>query len=259
MDLPRNGEIEDAVILAAGLGSRLIGANPGPKCLAMVQGRTVFHWIARALAAAGVFRLHVVLGHRAELLERALHAESVPLALSTTCCPDWELGNGRSALHARTVVGDQPRFLLLMSDHLVSSEHVRRVTRASGEHPDVSWLATCPVGTVQGDLDDATKVTIDERSCITSIGKELPAYNGIDTGVFLFTQSIFPALEEAAASGEFSLTGGNRVLARRRTLRAVSVAGLIWQDIDTLADLELARRNARHILSEEELPVYDPG
>lgn len=248
-DTTRPAELEEAVILAAGRGSRLAGERLCAKCLVTVAGRPTLAWIVRALAEAGISRVHVVVGHNAGPLERAIADLQFEIQVSTTRCPDWELGNGRSALQSRAVLSPRSSgFLLLMSDHVISSSHVSIAIGAAAADEDASWLVTSPLGQVHLDLDDATKVSTDERGYLRAIGKDLVGYDAIDTGVFVFRPAVFSALEQAAATGDYSLTGGNRVLVQRRALRAVSAGKLRWQDIDTAEDLERARLDAKEIL-----------
>ena len=236
--------IESALIIAAGKGTRLESSPPMHKCLARVEGRPLLAWIVEALAAARVCEVHLVVGHRAEVLEATVAGLSLPLPVRFTRCPDWELGNGRSAAQGESVI-DAERFLLLMSDHLISAAHVAAVVAASQARPECCVLGTCSPELPDLDLADATKVRVDESAAIIAIGKELDDYNAVDTGVFAMTRELFPALAEAKDAGDFSLTGGNRVLARQRRLIAAAVPSeLLWQDVDTPADLAVARRIA---------------
>jgi choline kinase len=168
---------------------------------------------------------------RAAVTEQLSHR----LAVNVVCCPDSKLGNGRSAAFAQQLVTDE-RFYLLMSDHLVSAEHLRLAEAAPAER---CALATCaPAPWI--DLHDATKVSSNEAGAIVAIGKDLVDYNEIDTGVFAMTSALFPALEEASLAGEHSLTAGNRVLARKGLLVSAPVGDLRWCDIDTPADMAAA-------------------
>ena len=73
-------------------------------------------------------------------------------------------------------------------------------------------------------------------------------YNAYDTGCFLCTPHIFPALEEAARSGDSSLSAGVRLLARRGKAWAHAVDRGYWVDVDTPAQLAKAQRLTRESL-----------
>jgi 1L-myo-inositol 1-phosphate cytidylyltransferase len=89
------------------------------------------------------------------------------------------------------------------------------------------------------DLDDVTKVR-QENGLIREIGKSLRDYNAFDTGVFLSSSGLFEALEESQRRGDFTLSGGMRVLAARDKARAADIGGRLWIDVDDPACLPKA-------------------
>lgn len=233
-----------AVILAAGLGSRLHQAEPRPKCLTPVGGRPLLCWIVDALAGAGIRTAWAILGNEAGQVEDAIPTLGLAIEVRTTRCPDWQLGNGRTAAHAERVIGSAGRFLLLMSDHLISAAHVH--VPLGSHHATASNCVLATASPSPGiDLDDATKVTVNANGRVTAIGKSLTEYDAIDTGVFSMSPALFAALAEASGAGDYSLTGGNRVLVAERRLMASSIGALRWQDVDTAADVQSAEGLSR--------------
>ena len=77
-------------------------------------------------------------------------------------------------------------------------------------------------------------------SRITAIGKDLTAYDALDTGMFVCAPSLFAAIDAARAAGDTTLSGGIRRLAARRLMRAVDIGDADWYDIDTMDDLQHA-------------------
>lgn len=63
-----------AIILAAGLGSRLRGHTQSPKCLLPLQGKSLLQHQMDALERLGVDDVHVILGYRNEEVRRVLPA-----------------------------------------------------------------------------------------------------------------------------------------------------------------------------------------
>ncbi|MCY3414808.1 MAG: nucleotidyltransferase family protein [Candidatus Heimdallarchaeota archaeon] len=63
--------IEEAIILAGGVGSRLQGTtmNQFPKALAQVQNKPIIYWIMKWLAKNGVEKMILATGHLAEKIE----------------------------------------------------------------------------------------------------------------------------------------------------------------------------------------------
>ncbi|MGH9386933.1 MAG: NTP transferase domain-containing protein [Vicinamibacterales bacterium] len=224
--------IHEAVILAAGSGLRL--DQRLPKGLTPISGRPLLAWIAAALAECGVTVAHAIVSDRTEF-ETRLADLSHDIELRLSECPDSHLGNGRSAAYAEHLL-TYDRFFLLMSDHLIGAPHLRCVAAAAASACSLGTSARAP----WIDLDDATKVVVDDAGFIREIGKELRTFDAIDTGVFAMTRAVFPALEEARRSAEYSLTAGNRRLCRDGLLRAAPIGDLRWYDIDTATDLATA-------------------
>ena len=63
-----------AIILAAGKGKRM--GSELPKVLVPVCGRAMIHYVIDAVRAAGVPRMLVVVGYRADLVLRELSGDS---------------------------------------------------------------------------------------------------------------------------------------------------------------------------------------
>jgi choline kinase len=147
----------------------------------------------------------------------------------------WHEENGVSALVSRPHVGND-RFALLMGDHVFNWQVLERMLAhhvADGE----SLLAIDRAEASPGRAAEATKVRLDGDR-ITAIGKQIHPFDALDTGVFVFSSSIFPALEESAAAGDTSLSGGVRRLAARGLMRGVDTGGSAWWDLDTVEDLQ---------------------
>lgn len=228
------GEARVAIVLAAGHGSRLKPlANVKP--LAEVRGRPLLLRVLDALAEAEVARAVVVTGHGAAEVEAALG--DAPLPVETVHNPDWDRApNGRSLLAARGHVG--PGSLLLMGDHLVSADLVRRVADAP-----VSPLVLGVdrrLGHPWVDEADVTRVrTLGEGPFrpIAAIGKQLLVYDAHDTGVF----RIGPELPDAlSALPDPSLSHGVAVLAARGAAFAIETGAAPWLDVDDGRALALA-------------------
>jgi choline kinase len=82
-----------AVILAAGVGKRLLGTSGGkPKCLIEIAGRSLLCRLLDALAAAGVREAVVVTGFGDEVVRAALTER--PPALAVRCLTNPRYGEG---------------------------------------------------------------------------------------------------------------------------------------------------------------------
>ena len=233
------------VIIAAGLGSRLSGVSTRPKCLTSISGRPLIEWIVQAMAHAGLSSVFVIVGHQGELVADALPDRIAGASVVCSHCPDWQQGNGATAAYAENLVGSASRFVLAMSDHWISSAHVRIVLQSSLMRTDFCVVGAASSG-LESDTDDATKLLVEAPGTVVAIGKQLAKYNAIDTGVFNMSPALFAALSDSRRRADYSLTGGNRVLVESGKLKAVSIGDLDWYDVDTPDDLAIARQRVQN-------------
>lgn len=183
---------------------------------------------------AGIDRFVIVVGYRSDLI-RAWCASRWNGQASVTFVENTEYhkNNGISALKARNELHDN--FLLLMADHLFEPETAKLLVRQRLAPGEVI-LAVDPKIDGVFDLDDATKVRR-EGNLIVDIGKEIPRYDALDTGMFLCSPALFDNLEAAKKDGNCSLSDGMRQLARERRFRALEIGQAQWHDLDTPAAL----------------------
>jgi len=222
--------IKQCLILAAGNGSRLRAVSGFlPKPLVEFQGRPILEHIVRRAQEAWIEEFVIVLGYRGDLIREWFESRWRGRARFTWVeNPDYHKSNGVSALKARTALHDN--FLLLMADHLFEPETARMMVR---QHlaPGEVILGVDPSIDRIFDIDDATKV---RRSGdrIVDIGKDIKAYDAIDTGMFLCTPALFDDLDRSSKDGNCSLSDGMRLLTRDGRLRALEIDAP-WHDLDT--------------------------
>lgn len=238
MSLPSNVPVRDAVILAAGNGDRFRLSPHHSKLLHPVLGQPLILRTLETAAGAGFSSFTIVLGYEAERVRRAVEQHPLPgVTVRFVHNPDWHLENGVSALKARQLCGNR-RFALLMGDHLFEAPVLARLASLPVA-PGDSLLAIDSGVTDPALAAEGTKVRLDGDR-IVAIGKDLEAWDAIDTGLFLFDPSIFDALAAARADGQTTLSAGVQRLAARGRMRGVEVGGAAWCDIDTVEDLEAA-------------------
>src|SRR3954469_6721555 len=238
------GRVTRAIVLAAGLGSRLSeGGDVTPKPLRRVAGVPLIVRVLRTLEAAGIEHAVVVIGHCGHLIKEAV-AEGHDLGLEVSFVEntDYLKKNGVSVLTAAAFIDQE--CVLTMSDPLYSPELVRRLLAA--EIPaDGAALAVDYDIPRCFDLDDATKVGV-ERGLIVRIAKELDSYDALDTGVFRIGPSLVAELSRVAElNGDASLSDGVQALSRRKLFAAIDVGEVRWIDVDTQPALERAEAMLR--------------
>jgi CDP-L-myo-inositol myo-inositolphosphotransferase len=230
-----------ALILAAGLGSRLRPHTKQPKPLTRVLGLTLAERVVCTLLDAGIRRFLVTLGHEAEMVRGHFSdiARRRGVAIDFVDAKDWDRGNGASALAAKGRTGVSP-FFLVMIDHLFDP----KIARALADDPPALGEMRLAVDRDKDalfDLDDVTRVKIDGGR-IQAIKKTLENWDASDTGVMLCTSGLFDGLERAAANNKHGLSDGLRELAGEGRAKTVDVTGLSWLDVDTPEALREAER-----------------
>lgn len=220
------------LIIAAGQGTRLRSIAPS-KPLAEVAGRPLIEHVVTAAAAGGAAGFVVVTGYSPEPLEAFLGslAERIGLPIDIVRNEDWARPNGISVLAAEPLLGSE--FVLLMSDHLFDPEILRDMIAADREGAALTLAADHDVDNPLLDLDDATKIELGEQGRIRRIGKVLPRYDAIDTGIFIATPGLLEALQASlAAGGTGSLSEGVQALADSGRAFTRDIGGRWWLDVD---------------------------
>jgi len=220
-----------AIILAAGSGSRLGGDGTSlPKPLQPVGGRALVDRVIDTFLAVGVRQFTVVTGFAKEEITSHLRTQRWPEAdLAFVENPDWQKKNGLSVLAARDTVAGP--FFLSMADHVFAPALVATLA-AAVRSPEWLYLAVDRKLSSIFDMDDATKVQT-KGDEIIQIGKELPTFDAVDTGVFICPPALFAHLESVKVDGDCSLSDGVRSMAVAGRARAVDVGDALWQDVDT--------------------------
>lgn len=231
------------VIVAAGQGTR-IRSLAASKPLAPVKGMPLIEHVVRGAAAGGATGFVVVTGYEAAGVEAFLGdlAGRTGIAIETVYNPDWQRPNGLSVLAAAPRLVDD--FLLLMSDHLFDPQIVTRMLAAPRSNGMLILASDYGIDNPLIDLDDATKVATDGSGRILRIGKTLPAYDAIDTGIFLASPALLTAIGDAIeAGGSGSLSEGVQRLADAGHALTMDIGKLWWLDVDDAPAHALAERS----------------
>lgn len=232
--------VRQTIILAAGAGTRLSGAELGiPKPLMTVAGTPL---IAHALAHAhlsGCTEAIVVVGHEGARVRRSVEALETQLRVRFVRNPDPSTPNGDSLLVAEPFADD--RFYLQMVDHLFAEPVLSRLAAAPLD-PDLAGRVLVDRAPIEDlDLSDATKVCL-AGPHVTAIGKGLARWDAIDAGCFVLTRRVFAALREVAGSEPRTVSSAMRQLARQHALGFIELGGVPWIDVDTPIDRQTAEQ-----------------
>ena len=226
--------IKQGVILASGLGSRLNseGRNE-PKPLMPVGGMALIERVITLMQSVGIGKIVVVVGYRGDQIKEYIsknNIQGVVFAENT----EYNKKNGISLLRAKDLL-DDTSFMLSMSDHIFSNDFFGDFLEQAEPKLDKYDVVLSVDRNIEGvfDLDDATKV-VTENGEITTIGKELPSYDAVDTGLFLCKPAVFPKLQEIYdAKGDVSISDVMGMEAKEGKFACAEMTGHLWQDVDT--------------------------
>ncbi len=239
--------VTTAVIVAAGIGRRLRSTDDRPKPLVPVAGVPLVQRVMASAAKSGIRRFVVVVGYEAERMRLAL-PDLVPEGCTIDLLenPRFEDPNGVSLNVAAAHVAGP--FALLMSDHLFSPDRLALALEAFASEGR-SLLVIESRAHFDGDLDDATRVRIDEGS-VRAIAKHLSPYDAVDTGMFVLRDDrVRWALGRAGDAP--SISDGMRVLAESGELAALEIEQGYWQDVNDAADMRRAEQKLYRSLRKE--------
>jgi len=232
---PKREPVE-AVILAAGVGSRM-GSLTGSshKCLLhLTPGLPIIRFMLDGLAAAGIRKIHVVLGHNADTVRYWL-GSNCNVIINKRYAETNSLYSLRLA--RKHIKGS---FLLLNADVVAQPEIYQRLRQTPG-----SVLA---YDSRSGSDPEEMKVRLRDGK-LAEISKSLnPARaNGESLGVVKFDgqarDELFACADAVLAQGGENAWApeGYGLLAQSYDIHCLDVSDMAWTEIDFPEDLEYAR------------------
>ncbi len=237
--------IEQALILAAGAGSRIVGQVAQPhKAMVEVAGKPILQHTCELLLDSGVRDITITISPTGDPLRVLLQAcESIRSHLTFVVNEDWERGNGTSVLAAAPLLGEQ--FVLTMADHVFDPRIVASMCCQRVESGQVVLAIDRKLEEIH-DMDDATKALL-EGDRVRALGKQLEPYNAIDTGMFVCSGELIESVRLAAspAGGEVTLSAGLETIIEAGQLLYFDVGESWWQDVDTPSALQHAQSLVR--------------
>ena len=235
--------ISEAVILIAGQGSRLRGANKNfLKPFVSVLGRPLLSYTLEAVSYAGLSTVHFVVGYESErVIAQAKRLIPSQISASFIVNRDWRKQNGISLLAAAGHVSAP--FLLTMGDHVFDDTIIDCLLE--NFEPGLLNIAIDRKLHSIVDLEDAMKVQT-RGNRVIGIGKNLRNYDAIDTGLFVCPLEIFAYLDRAKSinrGSDCSLADGIKLMALDDKVRGIDIGGARWHDIDTPRILQHAEQD----------------
>ncbi len=233
---------KDAVILAAGVGKRL-GRKDLPKCLVEVGGRTLMARHLEHLAAAGIERVVVVLGHGGEQIRERFGERRGALAITYVENPDYRRGSVISLLLGLYAQDLDKSTLWMDADVLYPA---KMLADLAGSNAELTFLLD-PTSDDTGE-EMVLGVTDDRVLRIDRGGAPGFDLEGESVGFFnlsarlrvQFIAHLEKFIENRGGDDEYEAAVNS--LLPRIEARYISVAGQPWTEIDFPKDLEKAER-----------------
>ncbi len=219
----------DAVILAAGLGTRLRPHTERvPKPLLAVKGRPILDWALGALPKP-VDRVIVVVHYLADQLEEYLRTQH-HFSRWETVLQEQPRGTGDALRSCRDRLRSD-RFFVLNGDDLYGAA-------------DLAALAECPAGLLVHPVDEPERFGIAFLKPDGTLEKlvEKPKLTGrqlANTGAYLFPGHVFQTELHVSARGEYEITDYVTALAGREPVHAVRTK--FWLPIGTVEAWQAAQ------------------
>jgi len=226
-----------AVIIAAGKATRMAPHSfITPKSLMEIEsGLPIIKFVIEQLRKAGIQDIVVVVRK-----ENSHHFNKITdgFKIVEIDCEE-EFGNLYSALVGGRTINDG--FLLLMSDHVFEVEMVRRILNKA-EKTDKAFVLCLDKEPSLKAAEEGLKILIDGGK-VAKTGKDLLPVYGIDTGIIYCGPRAISYLSEVAEKHgkNCSIKDALNLAVEKNDVDFVDVTGLLWQDVDTLEDLEKAR------------------
>ena len=219
----------DAILLAAGLGTRLRPHTlTTPKPLLPVQGRPILDWILDALPPA-VDRVVVVVNHLADQINAYLKQQR-HVRDWVTVRQQQPRGTGDALRCCRREVHSE-RFLVLNGDDLYGAADLLRLTEK-------------PAGLLVHPVDEPSKFGIVFTKADGTLEKlvEKPKLEGrqmANIGAYLFPRMALDIDLPLSARGEYEITDAVSAIAKEQPFFAVSAN--FWLPIGTVEAWEAAQ------------------
>ena len=233
-----------AVILSAGQGKRLLPLTADrPKCILPVQGRSMIEWQIDELVKCGIDRVIVVLGYRAEKVDRILRQRYGSHQVRTIYNAAYAVSDNLvSCWSAHDEMGED--FVLLNGDTLFEAAVLQRLLETRDR----------PVTVVISHKNeyDADDMKVKLNGCrLLKIGKDLlpDQVDGESIGMILFRNqgpvlfrdALEKALRNPSAQSKWYLSVIDE-MAQTMPVWTCSVEGLQWCEVDYPADLKMAEK-----------------
>jgi bifunctional UDP-N-acetylglucosamine pyrophosphorylase/glucosamine-1-phosphate N-acetyltransferase len=233
-------------------------ATTKPKHLLPVAGRPIISFLLKALAAAGIKELSLIVGFKGELIQSALgDGAKYGLNIEFLRQPRWT-GTASALNVARESIGDAP-FLAIYGDLLTSESCIEAVLEKARECSKVMGVARVASQSQYGVVGiRGDKVTrIQEKPA----GK-LSGEGWVNTGIYVLDGDIFRSIKGTGRStrSEYELTSSlQRLIDEGKEVKAAAISREEWMDIGRPWDLLEANERVLMNFTTQVKGTVEPG
>lgn len=244
------------IVLAAGLGKRM--RSNLPKVAHMIIDRPMVNWVVSSLKEAGVDRVVVVTGYRAEIIESLLESDIL------TVRQNEQLGTGHAVMMAKDFLDDDDVVIVAGDEPLIKPSTLREMVRRRREADlDVLFLTMVPPdpsGYGRVVKRDGKIEIVEERDA----SEEIRNIKEVNTGIYAFRGSFISdsigSLRSNNEQGEYYLTDTVGMAARADTMIIADAEEVLG--INNRAQLaqvaRIARKRINNALMEAGVTIVDP-
>lgn len=238
-----NQHITTALLLAAGMGSRLFPLTQNaPKCLTLVNEKSILERLIISLKKQGFKRLVIVTGYQEECIREFLGTKSGSITIEYIYSPSYRITNNIYSLWMARERINEP-FLLLESDLIFDDSLLEGMI-----FPD-----RIAVASIQQWMNGTT-VSINKSQQVKNFRNDISTYfNEIrykTVNIYSFSLSSWHAIVERLnqyiSAGKvncyYETVLGEMVADGNLSLKAVSFDNKPWYEIDTIEDLVKAEK-----------------
>ncbi|MCL2334739.1 MAG: bifunctional UDP-N-acetylglucosamine diphosphorylase/glucosamine-1-phosphate N-acetyltransferase GlmU [Endomicrobia bacterium] len=237
-----------AVILAAGAGTRM--KSSVPKVLHKLSGKSLIDWVIDSVESLKPDNIVVVLGHKAETLEKALAGRNVKIVYQKE-----QLGSAHALMQAGKVLKSYNGDILVISGDvpLVKPATLASLLKRSKENKASVTVLTAEVDNPFGYGRIIRGARTEAGSALEKIAEEKDAsasekaVKEINSGIYCFDKNVWKALSKVKpnnAKKEYYLTDTVEILKKEGKKAAVCPARSAFEvkGINSRAELEQAEQ-----------------
>lgn len=232
--------IENALILAAGKGTRMWPLTENiPKPLLSICGLPLIERQIQELRKVGVKKLYILIGYQMKELSDYLGKTKFGIDIEYII-QEEQKGTGHAVNQAKNII--QGNFYCINGDLIIDSENLERLKEK--ENYLTMMVTNVKDGSNFGVIEsmNGRLVSINEKG--------ISGKSTINTGIFLFNEKIFDAIDniEKSIRGEYELTDALQDISN--DIHILEYQGF-WKDIGAPWDLITANEKYMHKLKNQ--------